>query len=173
MKINITGSAGAGKTTWAKRFGAALQLPVYHLDSAVWQPGWEKTPPVRRAQLEQEMVSQPRWVIDGVSDFIRTEADLVVVLAVPRWRCLLQAFRRNLPYLFRSRPELPPGCPEILILPTLIRMIMRHPKTLAPKLLAEAGCSSRYHVLHTNAELQALLQLLEVQMNGASVKDHE
>ena len=126
MKINITGSAGAGKTSWAKHFGNALDLPVHHLDAVVWQPGWKKTPPELRKRLERELVQQSDWVIDGVSDFVRAEADLVVVLAVSRWRCLRRAIWRNLPYLFRSRPELPSGCPEILIFPTLVRMIWRH-----------------------------------------------
>ena len=58
LKINVTGSAGAGKTTYAKRFAEALDLPVFHLDSVVWQPGWKKTPAAPRAKLEREIESK-------------------------------------------------------------------------------------------------------------------
>jgi adenylate kinase family enzyme len=160
LKINVTGSAGAGKTTYAKRFAEALDLPVFHLDSVVWQPGWKKTPAAPRAELELAMTRQPGWVIDGVSDHVRQQADLIVVLDVPRLRCLRQALRRNLPYLFRSRPGLPEKCPEILILPKLVRMIMSYPQTLKPMLFEAAAQSTNYVLLKNRSDYQAILATL-------------
>ncbi len=147
MRVNITGSAGAGKTTLAKVVAAHLGVPAYHLDAIVWQPGWRKTPTPLRAALEAQITRQPSWVIDGVSATVRDIADVVVVLDPPWHQCLRQALRRNLPYLFRSRPGLPERCPEILILPKLIRMILMHPTTLRPVLLQEAASSDKYFVV--------------------------
>ena len=157
MKINITGSAGAGKTTYAKKFAAALDLPVYHLDAIVWQPGWKKTPAAPRALMEREITREQHWVIDGVSDHVREQADLIVVLDVSWPRCLAQALGRNLPYLFRSRPGLPDNCPEILILPKLIRMIVSYPQTLKLVLMDEAAQSSKYVLLRNPADYRAIL----------------
>lgn len=106
------------------------------------------------------MTRQPGWVIDGVSDHVRQQADLIVVLDVPRLRCLRQALRRNLPYLFRSRPGLPEKCPEILILPKLVRMIMSYPQTLKPMLFEAAAQSTNYVLLKNRSDYQAILATL-------------
>ena len=42
-RILILGCGGAGKSTLARRLGAATGLPVVHLDGLYWQPGWLKT----------------------------------------------------------------------------------------------------------------------------------
>ena len=39
-RILILGCGGAGKSTLARRLGAATGLPVVHLDGLYWQPGW-------------------------------------------------------------------------------------------------------------------------------------
>jgi adenylate kinase family enzyme len=39
-RIAVIGSPGAGKSTLARELGAALGLPVYHLDRLLWRPHW-------------------------------------------------------------------------------------------------------------------------------------
>ena len=138
MKIHVTGNAGSGKTTLAAKLGDALELPVFGLDSVVWQPGWRKTPASERAGLEQALIQQPAWVIEGVSDAVRAAADVVVFLDVPRRICYLRCLKRNLPYLFASRPGLPEDCPEYRIAPYLVRLIWRFPKHVRPRINADA-----------------------------------
>lgn len=84
LRINVTGNAGSGKTSFARRLGVELGLAVFSLDSVVWQPGWVKTPSEQRALAERELASLPSWIIDGVSTYVRGEADLVVFSDVPR-----------------------------------------------------------------------------------------
>ena len=55
-------------------------LPVHSLDPIVWQSGWRKTPSSVRLPLEEELVSRPEWVIDGVSSRVRDAADLILFL---------------------------------------------------------------------------------------------
>lgn len=138
MKLHVTGNAGAGKTTLAKSLGEMFSLPVSHLDQVVWQSGWVKTPVAERQTAENILVNRPRWVIDGVSSQIRVAADLTLFLDVPRSTCYWRCVKRNYKYLFRSRPELPQGCPEILILPKLISIIWRFPGLFRKQLLDEA-----------------------------------
>jgi hypothetical protein len=54
---------------------------------------------------------------------VRESADLIVFLDYPRWVSFWRCAKRNWRYLFRSRPGLPENCPEIRIVPTLIRII--------------------------------------------------
>jgi adenylate kinase family enzyme len=166
VKIHITGNAGSGKTTLARELGAVLGLPVFHLDSVVWQPGWRKTPRVEQRELEARLVTGERWIIDGVSDQIRGAADLVVFLDQPRRICLYRSFKRNIPYLFRSRPELPERCPEILIAHRLIMIVLRFPGRLRARLLAEADTSNRYRVVRSAADRERLLRELPSAVRG-------
>jgi len=160
LRIHVTGNAGAGKTTLAARIGNGLNLPVHSLDSVVWQPHWRKTCQAERSRLENDLTRENSWVIDGVSAHVRTAADLVVVLDYPRRVCLYRAAKRSLPFLFRSRPELPENCPEILILPRLLRIILRFPRLIGTQLLEESQGSSKYHFVKSNKELETLLASL-------------
>ncbi|WP_229907829.1 hypothetical protein [Amycolatopsis oliviviridis] len=43
-RIMVVGCSGAGKSTFSRRLGAALDLPVTHLDRLYWRPGWTPAP---------------------------------------------------------------------------------------------------------------------------------
>jgi len=163
QRINVTGNAGSGKSTLAALLGEMLGLDVIGLDRIVWQPGWRKTPSEERLRLEREIIARPRWIVDGVSDTIRTAADTVVFLDYPRSVVLRRCAGRNVRYLFRSRPGLPPGCPEILIVPTLVRLIWRFHAVGRPKILADF---ERWHAektlvhIRSDAERGAFLSMI-------------
>ena len=162
-RIHITGNAGSGKTTLAARVGAALDLPVFGLDQVVWQPGWKKSSEEFRAQKIAELLSEPEWVIEGVAKPIRDAAEVIVFLDVPRRVSFLRCAKRNWRYLFRSRPELPDDCPEIRILPRLVKIIWRFPTLMRPGILAdlERTDATVYHV-RSRSELEAALTKLGV-----------
>ncbi len=136
-KIHVTGNAGAGKSTLAREIGTALGLPVFGLDKIVWQEGWVKTPPETRAAKERALISRPEWVIEGVSQTVRDAADTVFFLDVDRKTSLIRCAKRNWKFLFTSRPDLPKNCPEILIIPDLIKIIWGFKTHTRPKILAD------------------------------------
>lgn len=163
MRVHVTGNAGSGKSTLAARLGTSLGLPVKGMDQIVWMPGWEKTPTEKRAVLEKAMVSERRWVIDGVSPTVRKVADVVIFLDVGRPTAFYRCAKRNWRYLFRSRPGLPPGCPELLIIPRLAHLIWNFPNKVKPQIVAdmEQATGRYFHVTNAN-ELSAALRELGV-----------
>lgn len=147
-KILVTGNAGAGKSTLARRLAASMDLPFHSLDGIVWQAGWQQTPKPERDELIRALCRTDSWVIDGVSTVAQEAADILVFLDVPRHRCLRRAMRRNLPYLFKSRPELPDNCPEFKIIPTLLKIIWQFDSRVRPRILAEGARRSPSAFLH-------------------------
>jgi len=115
-RVSIIGSGGAGKSTLARRMGEILELPVIHLDSRFWRPGWTETPTEEWRQIVEDLVKPDRWIIDG--NFggtmeIRLEAsDTVIYLDYPPFVCLRRAIKRWITHWNKTRPDMGEGCPE-------------------------------------------------------------
>jgi len=162
-KIHITGNAGSGKSTLAERIARTIDLPVDGLDNVVWQPEWKKTPSEERLLLEKDLVSRSNWIIEGVSETVRQAADVVILLDVSRTVAFYRCAKRNWRYLFRSRPGLPHNCPEVSIVPYLIRLIWNFPIYVQPRILSEMLVTDTvfYHVKSAN-DLQMALDEIGV-----------
>ena len=64
-KVLVIGSGGAGKSTFARRLGALLELEVIHLDSLYWSAGWVEMPKAEWQRVVEELLSRRAWIIDG------------------------------------------------------------------------------------------------------------
>src|SRR5215470_9991697 len=64
-RIVILGPCGAGKSTLARRIGERLDLPVVHLDTLNWNPGWVQTDVTKFREQVAEAVKGDAWVMDG------------------------------------------------------------------------------------------------------------
>jgi len=71
MRLHITGNAGSGKTTLARKLSQALGIPVASLDSVVWKEGWIAASKEERALGEEQLVVRDSWIIEGVSKTVR------------------------------------------------------------------------------------------------------
>ncbi|MBD1558717.1 hypothetical protein HC752_17435 [Vibrio sp. S9_S30] len=164
MRINITGNAGSGKTTLAKALGEALDLPVASLDGVVWKEGWVTASKEERTRGEQGLIQPKSWIIEGVSKSVRENADFIVFLDIPRHICLLRCLKRNLPYLFKSRPELPDNCPEILILLSLIKLTWLFPLRAKVSILKSLS-QQKGTVINEPTEVEKLVAQIIVAMD--------
>lgn len=170
-KIFITGNAGSGKTTLARDLGQRFALPVYGLDQIVWRSGWKETPVQEKAAQIAQLVSTPCWIIDGVSSIAESAADIVIFLDVSPVLCTWRCAKRNWHFLFRSRPELPENCPEIAIIPKLLKIIWQFDGRVRPAILNRMDspkCEQSYFHVRSVEELQNALS--ELQATGLPLK---
>ena len=119
-RILVTGNAGAGKSTVSRQISELLNIHVYGLDKIVWRSRWQRTSLSQCRSKVTRVLERNQWIVDGVCLRAIKTADVIIFLDLPRYRCYWQAFKRSLRYLFKSRPDLPPRCPEILIIGYLI-----------------------------------------------------
>jgi adenylate kinase family enzyme len=71
---------------------------VVHLDRSCWRPGWVATPAEEWEAARTDLAAGERWIIDGnyggTLNVRFARADTVIVLALPRWRCLVRVLGR-------------------------------------------------------------------------------
>lgn len=119
QRIAILGCAASGKSTLARTLGARLGLPVVHLDTLYYRPGWK---PIDHGVFRERVaaaVAADRWIIDGsfarlVGDLTFTRADTIVLILQPRWLSMTRMVTRFLKDRGKPRGDLPAGCDEAI-----------------------------------------------------------
>src|SRR3974390_2277147 len=139
QRIMVVGCAGSGKTTFARRLGAALGLPVIHLDFHFWRPGWEIPDPAAwRAQVAA-LATAPQWVMDGnysnTYDLRMPQADSLVWLDYPRPVCMRRVLLRTARGYGATRADLPAGCPQRIDV-AFLRCVWDFPRKHRPRIVA-------------------------------------
>ena len=105
-RIVVIGNAGTGKSTLSRRIGALLGIEVFHLDTILWKPGWQRASDDEFIARQSEILRRPAWVIDGLAvwDSIRPRleaADTIIFPDYPLWISYLWAYKRQAQYAFR------------------------------------------------------------------------
>jgi cytidylate kinase len=121
-RVIILGRGAAGKSTLARRLGKITGLPVIELDKIFWQAGLVATPREKWVLVQETIVAEDRWIIDGdLGQYDAVEvrlraADTIVLLDFSLLRCAMRALRRSrersdfwfwlIAYRYRSVPIL-------------------------------------------------------------------
>jgi adenylate kinase family enzyme len=168
QKVLVIGSGGAGKSTFARRLGGLLGLPVIHLDACHWKPGWVETPKDEWLKTVEGLVERDSWVMDGNYSgtlSVRLAAcDTVIFLDLPRAVCLWRVLKRVLMYRRASRPDMAEGCSEKFDV-KFIGWVWGYPKRTRPKvfrLLEESARQGTQVIrLRSRAEVREFLARAE------------
>ena len=120
MKIAILGHSGSGKSTLAARLGKKHGIPVLHMDSVHFLPGWVERPAEdMRRDVVRFLDENDSWVIDGNYSAVEqprrlSEADQIIIMQFSRFSSLYRAWKRYRTYRGRDRESMAKGCPEKL-----------------------------------------------------------
>jgi adenylate kinase family enzyme len=111
-RVNVVGTSGSGKTTFAKQLAAKLGSPHVDLDGLFWEANWTPaSDDVFFARITAALQS-PSWIIDGNYD--RTvpikwrDVQTVIWLDYSFARTFAQSFRRAV-FRMITREEIWPG----------------------------------------------------------------
>ena len=168
-RVLIIGSSGAGKTTLASALAARTKLPLIHLDTEYWRPGWVATPDESWHVKVEELSARDSWIMEG--NFSGTfhirmpRADTIILLTRPRWLCLARAIWRSIKYFRRTRPDLAEGCPEQFDL-EFYKWIWDLPNRSQKKMddaMATIGAHADQIIIASDREGEAFLQRIEIQ----------
>ena len=133
-RVLVIGSPGGGKSTFARRLGKLLGLPVVHLDQLFWNS--DRTT-VSREEFDRRLdraLEGDRWIIDG--NYQRTmkrrleRCHTVFFLDYPVEVCL-QGVRAR---FGRPREDIP--WVETQEDPEFLQLIREFPEKTCPKILA-------------------------------------
>ena len=138
----IVGGPGSGKSTLARRLGEITGLPVYHMDLIHWLPGWTERPREEKDAMARAVEAGERWIFEGghsrTYDTRAARADAIVWLDLPVVLRLRRVVRRWAVYRGKTRPDLPPDCPEHLD-PAFLRYIVSSNRRVRRRNAALAG----------------------------------
>ena len=97
--INVVGSTGSGKTTFARMLAARLDIPHVELDSLHWQPNWVAAPKAVFHERIRAALSVEQWVVDGNYSAARAivweRANVIVWLDYPLRLILYRLAKRT------------------------------------------------------------------------------
>jgi adenylate kinase family enzyme len=108
-RIAVIGVSGNGKTTFARRLAAKLDVPYTELDALHHLPGWaEASEADFRREVEAVMNRSEGWVLDGsymgkLGDLILRRADTLVWLDQPLLLVLRRLVKRAVTDIITQR----------------------------------------------------------------------
>lgn len=156
-RIMIIGGPGSGKSWLANELAGRFTLPVYAVDDAVWDAEGRLRPPDEIDALVRSHAARDRWIIEGGNSRTYADrarrADLIILLAPPRWLRLFRVLRRD-------------G-----FAPQMLRWALRYDSVFAEKdrnALTMAGSDAMTFELNSQRDLAKMLNGSDFRASGTA-----
>ena len=100
IKINVIGTSGSGKSTFAKKLAGTLAIKYIEMDALFWKPHWQESSDDEFLAKIQSALNFDRWVLDG--NYSRTqpikwqEVDTIIWLDYGFARTFSQVLTRSI-----------------------------------------------------------------------------
>lgn len=155
LRIAVIGNAGGGKTTLARRLGAARSLPHFSVDVMLWGDGRRYGLDGVFLDIHDAALAQDAWIIDGVGPWGAIEkrlerADTIVVIDLPLRLHYWWAFKRQVRKFLSGGKCAPGDWPGATCPFRLMRIIRRLHTQFRAQLLAKVdmlrGSKSVFHL---------------------------
>lgn len=166
-KIMVIGvSAGAGKSTFARKLSDILQINVHHLDTMYWEPGWVEAAFEDFKSRQQEVINQQEWIIEGnyrnTFEMRVEKADTIIYIEKPLTVCLYRVMKRWLTNIGKDRPDRAVGCNEkidMAFIKFICSTYFQRKKKMRQQ-LKKLKSSKQVFILTTNTEIDTFLRRL-------------
>jgi adenylate kinase family enzyme len=172
-RIAIIGCGGSGKSHLARQLATALGITPVHLDALYYDQEWNPLPKENFAALQRDLVTAPRWVIDGnyASTLpIRLQAaDTVIFLDLAASACLWGVAQRRLRHGGGQHDAI--GVYD-RITPGFLRYILGYRQTMAPRvraLIAEHADGAEVVVLRSRRAARRYLAHATASVKAAAL----
>jgi adenylate kinase family enzyme len=166
LKVVVIGTGGGGKSTFCRKLGEILRVPVHHLDRIQFTAGWKNAPLDRFEAEHDKILDQDSWIIDGWGtpesiDRRLAAADTIVIVNYPirvhYWRTL----KRQLIGVFRPVPGFPERCTIWPLWRRGFSWVRCAHRDLVPKLARQAELHQRHATVHHVSSPSQLYEMLK------------
>jgi adenylate kinase family enzyme len=104
-KFALIGLPGSGKSTFAKKLGKILNIPVHHLDTHQFQSIGKKRDKQEFIAIQKTLLDEDAWIVEGCSfstfEMRFAKADILIYFHFNRLLCFFRLFKR----IFNYRKE--------------------------------------------------------------------
>ena len=137
-RILVLGNGGSGKSTFSEALGNKTGIPVVHLDSYYWKPGWAMPGNDEWLAILESLLQKDSWIMDGnyrhTIDMRLEQADTVFFLDIPTGLCLNRIYRRAL--FPKQRIDTIKGCRE-RVDREFLKWVMNYSREIRPELISK------------------------------------
>ncbi|WP_212942833.1 AAA family ATPase [Paenibacillus antibioticophila] len=99
-RVLVIGCPGSGKSTFSSRLNKESNIPVIHLDTIYWKPGWISCTDQEFDEILRDLLLQETYIMDGnysrTIEFRISFADTVYFFDYSRYLCLYRVIKRRI-----------------------------------------------------------------------------
>lgn len=168
-------SAGAGKSTFARKLREKTGIELHHLDAVFWKPGWVESGLQEFSDAQREIVKKKQWIIEGnysnTFEIRAAACDTVIYLEVPLYLCLYRVLKRWVTNLGKTRPDMAAGCREKMDWKFIKFIVITYglrKKKMAERLDRFAAEGKEVIVLKNRLDIDSFLEDFDVKTDNAS-----